>query len=100
MRQRTLGVVLIAIGLIGLVGTGWAFAARSDRFVSRPRVWAPLGGARGGPTCNPPSLPGQTVDVVLSDMGRMMSGARMMNVTALPPRSPPGRCRSACGMRG
>lgn len=77
-------MVLIALGLVGMLGVGWAFASRSDGYLAAPGALAPFGGVRGGPTCNPPPLPGQTVDVVLSDMGGMMSGARMMNVAASP----------------
>ncbi len=95
MRQRTLGVVLIALGLVGMLGIGWAFASRSDGYLAAPGVWARFGDIRGGPTCAPPALPGQTVDVVLSDMGGMMSGgmmsgARMMNVAASPSSIPAG----------
>jgi uncharacterized cupredoxin-like copper-binding protein len=82
VRQRTLGVALIALGIVGLIGTAWAFAARSDRYVAAPIAWAPLGGLRGGQTCDLPALPGQTIDVVLSDMGGMMSSGRMMSVSA------------------
>ncbi len=89
MRQRTLGVVLIALGLVGMLGIGWASSSRSDRYLAAPGAWA------GGPTCIPPTLPGQAVDVVLSDMGGMMnggmmSGARMMNVAASPSSIPAG----------
>lgn len=91
MRQRTLGVVLIAVGLVGLIGTAWALASRRDGYFVVPGAWAPLGGVRGGPTCDPPALPGQTVDVVQSDMGGMMSGARMMNVAASPSSVPAGQ---------
>ncbi len=91
MRQRTLGVVLIALGLIGMFGTAWAFASRSDGYLATPGAWAPLGGFREGPTCNTPALPGQTVDIVLSDMGGMMGGARMMNVAASPSLVPAGQ---------
>lgn len=84
MRQRTAGVTLIALGFVGLIGTAWAFAVRSDRYPVAPGAWAPLIRVRSGPTCNPPALPGQPVNVVLSDMGGMMGGARMMNVTASP----------------
>lgn len=89
MTQRTLGAVLIALGLVGSIGTAWAFAARSDGYLTAPGAWAPLSGVRGVSTCTPPALPGETVDVVLSDMGGMMSGGmmsggRMMNVAAAP----------------
>lgn len=91
MRQRTLGLVLVAFGLVGLVGTAWAFAARSGSY-GPPRwtAYGPVAGVRGGATCSPPTLPGQTVDVVLSDVGGMMSGARMMNVAASPSSIPTG----------
>lgn len=90
MRHRTLGVVLIALGLVGMLGIGWAFASRSDGYLAAPGAWAPFGSNRGGPTCIPPTLPGQAVDVVLSDMGGMMSGARLMNVAASPSSIPAG----------
>lgn len=90
MRQRTLGVVLIAVGLVGVIGTAWALASRPDAYFVAPGAWAPLRGVGGGPTCDPPALPGQTVDVVLSDMGGMMSGS-MMNVAAGPSSLPAGK---------
>jgi len=90
VRQRTLGVVLIALGVVGMIGTAWAFAARPDGYLPAPGAWATLSGVRGSPTCNPPTLPGQTVDVALSDMGGMMSGARVMNVAAGPSSIPAG----------
>jgi uncharacterized cupredoxin-like copper-binding protein len=90
VRQRTLGVVLIALGLVGLIGTAWALPATSDGYVGAPGAWAPFAGVRGGPTCKPPSFPGETVDVVLSDMGGMMVGGRMMNVAASPASVPAG----------
>jgi hypothetical protein len=95
VRQRTFGVVLIALGLVRMIGTAWALVARSDGYPAAPGAWAHLGGVRGSPTCNPPALPGQTVDVVLSDMGGMMSGgmmsgARIMNVAASPSSIPAG----------
>src|SRR6266498_3028064 len=73
-----------------MIGTAWAFAARPDGYLPAPGAWAPLSGVRGSPTCNPPTLPGQTVDVALSDMGGMMSGARVMNVAAGPSSIPAG----------
>jgi len=83
VKSRRLGLVLIAVGLVGLIGTAWGFAVRPGaRSMSWP--WAPFGGARAGPTCDVPTLPGQTVDVVLSDMGGMMGGGRMMSVAASP----------------
>jgi uncharacterized cupredoxin-like copper-binding protein len=86
VTHRRLGIVLIAIGLVGLIGTAWALAARPGSS-SIPEAWAPLVGPRGGPTCDAPALPGQTADVVLSDMrgmssGGMMSGGRMMSIAA------------------
>ncbi len=88
MRRRTLGVILIAAGLVGLVGTAWAFAARPGGH-ALGLLGGPFGGVRGGMTCNAPALPGQRVDVILSDMGAMMGGGmmgggRMMNVAASP----------------
>jgi len=91
VRQRTLGVILIAIGLVGVIGTFLALVARPGRYFVAPGAWAPLGGVRRGPTCDPPVLPGLTVDVVLSDMGGMMSGARKMSVAASPSSVPAGR---------
>ena len=95
MQQRTFGVVLIALGFAGLIGTAWAFAARSDSYgLPRWTAYGPVAGVRGGPTCDPPTLPGQTVDVVLSDMGAMMGGSmggdRMMRVAASPSSIPAG----------
>jgi len=94
VRQRTLGVMLIALGLVGSIGTVWAFASRSDGYPTAPGSWAPLRSLRGGPTCTPSALPGQTVDVVLSDMGTMMNGGmmsgRIMNVAAAPSSVPAG----------
>ena len=78
MRSRSLGMVLVAVGLAGLVASVWAFAARSD-----PVSFRPFGGARAS-TCTAPSMPGQTVDVILSDMGGMMGGGRSMSVAASP----------------
>jgi uncharacterized cupredoxin-like copper-binding protein len=79
MRSRSLGVVLVAVGLVGLVAAMWAFAAQPDGAVS----FRPLGGARAS-TCTAPPTPGQTVDVILTDMEGMMSAGRMMNVSASP----------------
>ena len=90
MRQRTLGLALITLGLLGLIGMASAFAARSDHYLVGPGAWAPLTGLGGRPTCDPPSLSGRTVDVVLSDIGGMMSGGRMMSVAASPSSVPAG----------
>jgi uncharacterized cupredoxin-like copper-binding protein len=85
MGRRTLGMILIAVGLVGLIGTAGAFVGRTAASRWQPRrFWAPYAGARQGPVCRPPELPGQTVDVVLSDMGAMMTGGRMMALTAMP----------------
>ncbi len=89
-RRRTLGLILIALGLAGLIGTARAFAARPDVVRSGSRVWGPMMGACPGPACSAPTLPGQTVDVDLSDMGGMMAGGRMMSVTANPSTIPAG----------
>jgi uncharacterized cupredoxin-like copper-binding protein len=88
VTSRRLGIVLIAVGLVGVTGTAWAFAARSGSHSIRA-AWAPLGAVRGGPTCDVPALSGKTVDVVLSDMGGMMGGGmmpggRMMGISATP----------------
>ena len=83
MRPRTIGLVLIAIGLVGLVGTAWvAGASGNDHFGRAPGAFY---GTRGGSTCTPPALSGQSVDVILSDMGGgMMESGRMMSVSATP----------------
>ncbi len=83
MRPRALGILLVSVGLAGLIGTGWAFAAGQGPGF---RMWGSIG---AGPTCNAPELPGRTVEVTLSDMGGMMGGGRMgggrmMNVAASP----------------
>lgn len=88
-RSRGLGIVLVSVGLAGLIGTAWAFAAGPDSRGLGFGMWGPFGGVRGSPTCNAPELPGQTVDVTLSDMGGMMGGGmmgsgHMMNVAASP----------------
>ncbi len=89
MGRRQLGIVLIALGVVGLIGSAWGFAARSGGYRLVPGAWAPLGGVRGGPTCDVPALPGQAVDAVLSEMGGMMGGAmmpggRMMRIVSSP----------------
>jgi len=78
MRRRTLGIVLVAVGLIGLIGTAWAFAARPG-YSPGSTAWGRFIAAGGGPTCTGPALPGQTVRVVLSDMGGMIGGGMMWN---------------------
>lgn len=88
VKLRTLGVVLITVGLVGIIGSAWAFAARSNDGPGM-RPWGPFGGARGGPTCGAPALPGQTVHVILSDMGGamgpgMMGSRGMLSVSASP----------------
>lgn len=83
VKTRTIGFVLIAVGIIGLVSTGLALTASGHG--PGGRAWGPWSGVRGGATCTPPGLPGQTVDVILSDMGAGMMGGRTMNVTASPP---------------
>ena len=94
MSRRTLGVILIAVGLVGLIGTAWAVAAGPAGTGLRFQTYGPGAGAAWSaherPTCSPPVLPGQTVDVVLSDMGGMMMGGRMMRATATPSTVPPG----------
>jgi uncharacterized cupredoxin-like copper-binding protein len=85
VARRSIGVILIATRLAGVIGTGWASAVRSGAATA----WGPFGGIRSGPTCSAPALPGQPVDVVLSDMGGMMGGGmmggHMLNVVASPP---------------
>jgi hypothetical protein len=88
-------VVLIALGLVGMLGIGWAFASRADRYVAAPGAWPPPAALAEAPPAPLQLFPGQTLDVVLSDMGGMMSGgmmsrARMMNVAASPSSIPAG----------
>ena len=83
MKPRTIGMVLIAVGVVGLLGTASVVAVRDHRGVGRAQ--GPMYRVPGTANCSPPELPGQTVDVILSDMGGgMMGGGRMMNVTATP----------------
>ena len=72
MRLRALGVALIASGLVGLLGTTWAFVARSGPGLGL-RTQGSFGGVRGAHR-HAPALPRQTVDVILSKMGGMMGG--------------------------
>src|SRR5712691_9819215 len=101
MRLRTLGIVLVAAGLVGLIGTAWAFAARSG-YGPGSAAWDRFIATSGGPACTAPALPGQTVRVVLSAMGGMMGGSmmgsgRMMNVAAGPSAASSGEITfSAC----
>lgn len=87
MKRRSLGVLLVCLGLVGLIGTAWAYTARpSPQQPPAPWSWAPLTGIGRATACDVPTLPGQTIDVVLTDMGRMMGGGmmgdgRMMSVT-------------------
>src|SRR5712691_8502592 len=83
VRRRRLGIVLVVVGLVGLISTSWAIAARLSAYDSGLATSAGFAGWRNGSTCAPTSLPGQTVDVVLSDMGGMME-AHMMNVAPSP----------------
>jgi hypothetical protein len=104
VTSRRLGIVQIAVGLVGVTGTAWAFAARPGSHSIRA-AWAPLGAVRGGPTCDVPALSGQTVEVVLSDMGGkmsggMMPGGRMMGISATPSVVGAGSSRSASGTPG
>ena len=85
MTRRSLGIVLIAVGLIGLLGTASAFAVRSHRVGARVNPFGPFNGGVGPAACEAPSLPGQVVDVELQDMRGgmgpgMMGNGRMMNV--------------------
>jgi uncharacterized cupredoxin-like copper-binding protein len=80
--RRTSGFLLIAIGLAGLTVTAWAAAAARGAGAG-PTILAPYG-APPHETCVVPALPGQAVDVVLADMGGMMSSGQMMSVTASP----------------
>jgi uncharacterized cupredoxin-like copper-binding protein len=78
VTRRSLGVLLICLGLVGVVGTAWAFAARDDRPRSPVLVNSALLTARGqAATCDVPVLPGQVIDVVLSDMDQTMGGGMM-----------------------
>lgn len=70
MKLRTLGVILIVVGLVGLVGTSWAFAALYVPTIAP----GPIGPYGGVASCTPPALQGQVVDVTLADMGGMMGG--------------------------
>jgi hypothetical protein len=98
MKTRSIGFVLIAVGLVGLLGTG-ALAAGGD--VAGGSRWAPWSGLRGAAPCTPPSLEGQTVDVILSDLGAGMLGGRMMNISArVPRRSARATCPSWSGTKG
>ncbi len=84
-RQRTLGLILVSVGFVGLIATVWASAASPAP--SRSRLFpvrGPYMRAHQGQACTAPQLPGQTVDVVLSDMGGMMTGGHMMSVTPNP----------------
>ncbi len=90
MSRRTLGVVLIVVGLVGLVGTAWAFAAGSVGAGPNLWTWGLTNGGRVGSTCSAPTLSGPTVDVVLSDMSGMMAGGHMMSVVASPLTVAPG----------
>ncbi len=74
MRLLTLGVLLVVVGLVGLVGTTWAFAALYAP-ISGPGPIGPFGGVA---SCMPPALDGQVIDVTLSDMGGMPGAAGMM----------------------
>ncbi len=73
VRRRTIGITLIAVGLAGLIGT-----------------WGPFSGARGDLTCTAPALPGETVDVSVSDTGAMMGSGHMLSVVASPSAVAPG----------
>jgi uncharacterized cupredoxin-like copper-binding protein len=76
VRSRTIGAGLVVVGLMGLIGTAWGFSARSGGVGAGFPGWDPSGTAAGA-SCSPSALPGQTVDVVLSDMGGMMSSGMM-----------------------
>jgi Copper binding proteins, plastocyanin/azurin family. len=76
--------MLVAVGLAGLIGSTWAFAARPG--IERPKAetWGSFVGAGTGSTCTAPTLPGQTLNIVLSDMGGMIEGGHMLNIAASP----------------
>ena len=83
MRLRTFGVILVAVGLAGLIGTSWSLAETPSS--DQTGIRGLFDAVDGRPNCNPPTLPGRTVvDVVLSDMGGGMMGGHMMNVVASP----------------
>lgn len=84
MRLWGLGIIFVAVGLIGLIGSGWAIAARLGAHGLGFSTGGLLIGTRGGPTCPAPALPGQTVNVILSDTGGGMMGNHMMNVADSP----------------
>jgi uncharacterized cupredoxin-like copper-binding protein len=81
VKSRSIGFVLIAVGLIGLLGTGVLAAGGHVPGGSR---WAQWGAVSGAAACTPPAFEGQTVDVIVSDMGAGMMGGRMMNISASP----------------
>lgn len=107
MKRRSLGVLLICLGVAGIIGTGWAYAARpTTQQAPAPWSWAPLTDTGQAATCGVPALTGQTVDVVLSDMGRttdrgmmgwgmmgwgMMRGGRMMSIATSASTVPAGQ---------
>jgi len=72
-RPRIIGIGLVVVGLAGLIGT-----------------WGPFRGANGRLTCAAPALPGENVNVNLSDMGGMMGNGHMLSVTASPSAVAPG----------
>jgi uncharacterized cupredoxin-like copper-binding protein len=89
--QRTLGIVLVTVGVAGLVATSWAFSTITGAGGWGISGWGPFTVVRGRSACTIPSLPGQSVDVILSDMsggmmaGGLMGGTRhMMNVAVGP----------------
>lgn len=80
MRSRTLGIILLVVGLAGLIGT--ALLGGAGMVGPGSGMWRAFS---GGPTCAAPALAGQTVDVTLADMGGgMMGGPSMMTVAANP----------------
>jgi uncharacterized cupredoxin-like copper-binding protein len=82
VKARTLGFVLIAVGLIGVSATAWGVAVSGHDPGGGP--WGTSNGVHGTTTCNLPTLPGQNVDVVLTSMGGGMMGGHMMSISLSP----------------
>lgn len=73
MRLRRLGALLIGIGLIGSLAAIWYMASGRGAGFGQGRL-----PDRFQASCQAPALPGQVVDVTLSDSG-MMQGGMMGN---------------------
>lgn len=77
MRSRTLGVILIAAGLLGLAAASLVSVMTGDRWSAPGWAGASFRGQRGVPAWPGPELPGQAVDVILTDGGAMMCRGMM-----------------------